>query len=175
MAANLEDADCVPFVQLGYGEIQGGQPLTWLWTNRDDTCGVIVQGSGGCGPLVGHNVRFIIDKPNGIQWRYHISDLTSGCGLYSAIDDHGEYTSRVWFGIEMNNDGDQFGGQSLNAKASITNMTYQFIGDGTSTPTQVLGTDNTGWANAGVIPWYWDESVTGGGGPPTLSGWTASH
>jgi hypothetical protein len=179
MAINLQDADCVPFVQFGYGEIQGGQPLTWLLTQQDNSCGIVTQQSLGCfpviSPVLGHNVQFEIYKPNTTQWQFHLSDLTTGCGSFYAIADHGDYTSMVWYGIETHNNNDQFGGAGSAARAQLFDMGYQYNGDGTTSYTYLTGTTSVAWANNGVIPYYWFASISTVSGRTTISGYTINH
>ena len=155
MAANVQGS-CTPFTQLGYGRVDG-YAQAWLYTPDDNSCGALQFYSSTLSPLVGHVVKFLIFQ-SGTQWYYEIYDETLGMLDIHTRVRHANYGNEVWYGIEVHNNNDQFGGAGSANIVLLYDLSYNYVG--ASSIAYLTGTSQVAWANQGTIPSYWLASKT---------------
>ncbi len=133
------------FLQVGYGD--RGYGLQWLASTDDYPSGNIDGVGLGFGPVPGHLVQFEIVPYSSSEWRLYIRDKTTGMYGWRPLARHYSFGTGVWYGIEVHNQGDDFGGYDSSHRTNLDYLGYQYNGDGTSSYTYLTGTGKSGWAN----------------------------
>jgi hypothetical protein len=167
---NLQDGDCHPFLQLGYA-IQSGTSVPDFWAttgSTSDDCQLMSpmpysEIHWAPAAFYGDTVRFeIYHHPVNPTWRLRITNLVTGnTGFRDISDSIGQkWASKVWYGYESHNWGDQLGGDWTNTAVVMKWMGYKYNG-GPAETTYLTGTSGTAWANADghAIPSCWHPSI----------------
>ena len=162
--ANMQDSDCNPFTQIGYGSVNASIDTFWASVDGDSIgCGDVSSMSLGFGPAIGHLDRFEIFPYYSGQswWEMRVTDVTINNYGYRLVPRNDSSTTEVWYGIETHNYHDQFGGNSSTNIARLQYLGYKYSG-GPTAYTYLTGTGQAAWANApvGNIPLCWVESIS---------------
>lgn len=177
---NLQDADCSQYLQLGYGEGAEGGGLAWFWTPSATSCGAVYNTfTASFNPVVGRNYSFQIFPSAAYpdKWALRIIDIGSGAAAVNYVTKLTDRdTDEAWYGIEVKNLFDRFGGSSAANTVTLNDLRFRYVGDG-GTYTYLTGTGGGAWANMDfLIPDSWHYSIAAGGAAQytTLSGYDTS-
>lgn len=164
-AVNLQDSDCMPFVQLGYATV--GSAVNWWFTPNDNStpCGLVSPVSSYVpnvpGPIIGRTYELSIGNSTGL-WLYNIRDLTTGTVYSWARTAHGSSVTKAWWGIEAHNVNDQFG-YTAASMASIANLRYTTSYSPTGSIWIYETTARVGWSSSPPSYMHGVYSIDGNG------------
>jgi hypothetical protein len=156
-------APSVPFLQIGYFALGNTLHFWAVFAEDSQGGGGIVDSEIGFTPQIGHATRFEIYPVSGPnRWRMRATDTISGRTGFHDVPRAHNWAPGVWYGIEVHNEGDLFGGSGSANKTIISDLTYQYVGDGTTLDTYLTGTGGSGWAGmAGRTPKpCWIEGIS---------------
>jgi hypothetical protein len=124
------------FVQLGYGRTRPSAVLDWQYTPSDSSGGDLHNLTfSHTKPILGHRYSLRISWSSiASAWQNYVNDITANSGtLWQDTTNNHSYGTETWYGFEINEFNDQFGGQGSGAKINLQNLGYRPVGGSTTT------------------------------------------
>jgi len=119
-------------------------------------------------------INAYIDGSNNWKWKYVITDETNGASATGYSPRVG-FAKSVWWGFEVDNDGDELGGQTSSGQNQVQYPGYWLYGSSSLWYATGDGFSSFHWCCGKVgTEWYWHANVTtfGSAGYDSINGWS---
>ncbi len=154
--------------QCAIGNITGEGTHYWYTANND---GAWFQFPTPPRLQLGDNVQCAIYSTGTGHWSYALTNITTNQTVYAASP-RSAYGDEVWWGHEINNDYDLFGGESSVGENSLTTPIYMYVGSNSAW--YALG-DTGSWCCGTFRSWMSESVATFGTYSESVNASSTTH